>query len=129
MKIHLGAGTADVERSVRDDGVKILSAALFGKPAHEAFATLDGYTDDPFPLLDVMELFLRDIIVGGYDAGLVSDEDNREIARRMKPGGGARLAAGIAIIEDTRAALRFGRVNKKNGLRDMVLRLKTGGIA
>jgi hypothetical protein len=124
MKINLGAETANVDRSVRDDGMKVLSTALFGKPTHEAFAVLDGYLDDPFSLLDVMELFLRDIVVGGYDSGLVADEDNREIARKMNSRRGVRLTAGIAVIEDTRVALRFGRVNRKNGLRDMVIRLR-----
>jgi hypothetical protein len=124
VKISLGAGMVDIEKSVKDDAVKILSAALFGKPAQEAFALLGDHADDPFPLLDVMELFLRDIIVGGCDAELVADEDNREIARKMQGRNADALYAGIGIIEDTRAALRSGRMNRKNGLRDMVIRIK-----
>jgi hypothetical protein len=128
VKISLGVEVADVERSVKDDAVKVLSAVLFGKPTHEAFAILDGYADDPFPLLDVMELFLMDLIVGGYEEGLVADEDDRERARKMKGRTGDALGAGVGVIEDTRAMLRFGRMNRKNGLRDMALRLKAGGI-
>jgi hypothetical protein len=127
MKISLGASAGDIERSVKDDAVKLLSAALFGKPAHEAFAISDRYADDPFPLLDAMELFLRDLVVGGYEERLVTDEDNRGIARKMKGRrDGGTLITGIMAIEDTRAALRFGRVNRKNGLRDMAIRLKSG---
>jgi hypothetical protein len=127
MKIALGAGTVDIEKPVKDDAVKVLSAVLFGKPAHEAFTILDGYADDPFPLLDVMELFLRDIIVGGYKAELVADGDNREIARKMSGRNLDSAYAGVGIIEDTRAALRSGRMNRKNGLRDMAIRIRYPG--
>jgi hypothetical protein len=129
MKISLGAEAADIGQSVKDDAVKLLSAALFGAPVHEAFAISDGHADDPFPLLDAMELFLRDLIVGGLDEGLVADGGNREIAAKMKGRGyDAALRSGVGVVEDTRASLRFGRVNTRNGLRDMTLRLKTGGM-
>ncbi|MDR1292177.1 MAG: hypothetical protein LBJ91_02110 [Clostridiales Family XIII bacterium] len=127
MKINLGAEAVSVDPQVKGDAVRALSAALFGKPMHEAFAILDSHTDDPFPLLDAMELFLRNLVVGGREAGLVSDGNDRAIAQKMKDGSPGALTAGIRIVEDTRMLLRFGRVNRKNGLRDMALRLRTGG--
>jgi hypothetical protein len=128
MKVSLGTEAEDIDGQVKDDAVKALSAALFGKPLHEAFAILDRYADGPFPLLDAMEIFLRNLVVGGHEPGLVSDGNDREIARKMKAGGSDALAAGIRIIEDTRTILRFSRMNRKNGLRDMALRLRTGGM-
>jgi hypothetical protein len=128
MKVNIGAEADITERSVKGDAVKLLSAALFGKPAHEAFAILDGYLDDPFPLLDAMEMFLRNLVVGSHEGKLVSDEDDRGIALKMKGRRDGELEAGIDIIEDTRTILRFNRMNRKNGLRDMALRLRTGGI-
>jgi hypothetical protein len=128
MKVSLGAEAEDIDAQVKDDAVKALSAALFGKPLLEAFAIFDRYTDEPFPLLDAMEIFLRNLVVGGREEGLVTDVDDRAIARKMKAGSTDALAAGIRVIEDTRAMLRFGRVNRKNGLRDMALRLRTGGM-
>jgi hypothetical protein len=121
LKINLGAGTEDVAPQVKDDAVKLLSAAMFGKPAHEAFAILDRHMDEPFPLLDAMELFLRDLIVGGHEPNLVSDEGDREIAQKMKGNRARGLGARIEIIEDTRAVLRSGRANRKSCLRDMAL--------
>jgi hypothetical protein len=128
MKINIGAETGEIARPVKDDAVKALSIALFGRPIHEAFAILDDYADDPFNLLDAMEIFLRNLIVGGHDAELVSDVNDRGIALKMKGGSRDALAAGIRIIEDTRTILRVGRMNRKSGLRDMALRLRTGGI-
>jgi hypothetical protein len=74
-----------------------------------------------------MEMFLRDLVVGRHETGLVSDAYNREVALRIKDGDAAALEAGIGVIEDTRGLLRFGRVNRRNSLRDMALRLRTGG--
>jgi hypothetical protein len=125
MKLNLGYEAADIERTVRDDAVKLLSAALFGKPLNEAFAVSDTHVADPFPLLDAMELFLRDIIVGGLYPGLVTDDENRVIADKMKDKGyDDALLTGIGVIEDTRTVLRLGRMNAKNSLRDMALRLR-----
>jgi hypothetical protein len=128
VKISLGADAEGMDQQVKDDAVKALSIALFGRPLHEAFAILDRYVDEPFPLLDAMEIFLRNLVVGGREARLVSDEHDREIAQKMKGGGPYALSAGITIIEDTRTILRFNRMNRKNGLRDMALRLRTGGM-
>jgi hypothetical protein len=128
VKVNLGAEAEGPDPQVKDDAEKTLSVALFGKPLHEAFAILDGYVDEPFPLLDAMEMFLRNLIVGGFAAGLVSDDGDREIARKMNGGDSDALSAGIGIIEDTRTMLRVGRMNRKNGLRDMALRLRTGGM-
>jgi hypothetical protein len=127
VKVNLGAGAGDTAPSVRDDAVKLISASFFGKAAPEAFAILDGHTDDPFPLLDAMEIFLRDIIVGVHEARLVTNEDNREIAGRMKGGSLDAFVAGVGIVEDVRSTLRQGGMNRKNALRDMALRLRTGG--
>ncbi|MDR3224804.1 MAG: hypothetical protein LBT52_00720 [Clostridiales Family XIII bacterium] len=126
LKMNIGAEKMDIAQDVNDDAVKVLSVSLFGKPSLDAFAVLDNYGDDPFPLLDAMELFLRDIIVGRYAAALVPDEAHREIASKMKDRQSDALRAGVGIIEDTRAALRFGRMNKKSSLRDMALRLRGG---
>jgi len=127
LKINIGADETDIAQDVNDDAVKVLSVSLFGKPSHDAFAVLDNYGDDPFPLLDAMELFLRDIIVGRYEAALVPDGAHRAIALKMKDRQSDALKAGVEIIEDTRAALRFGRMNRKSCLRDMALRIGTGG--
>jgi hypothetical protein len=127
LKINIGTEKAGIAQDVNDDAQKVLSVALFGKPSHEAFTILDGYSDDPFPLLDAMELFLRDIIVGRYETALVPDEAHRAIALKMKDHGHGAMKNGIGIIEDTRAALRYGRMNRKNGLRDMALRIRSGG--
>jgi hypothetical protein len=131
LKISLAAETVRIPENVESDAIRALSAALFGKPAHEAFSVLDDYTDDPFPLLDAMELFLRDIVIGQRSRELVGSEAHLEIALKMKAGQGATrqsaLEDGIGIIEDTRAALLRGRVNRKSSLRDMALRLRTGG--
>jgi hypothetical protein len=129
LKINLGVESADIERSVCDDAAGILSAALFGKSIHAAFRMLDGYVDDPFPLLDAMELFLRDIIVGLHEPRLVASDERRGIAARMKGRRTDALKAGVGIIEDTRAALRSSSMNKKSCLRDMALRLKQGSPA
>jgi hypothetical protein len=128
MKISLEAEAADIADSVRKDARDMLSATFFGKPMHEAFAIIDRYADDPFPVLDAMELFLRDVVVGGYEAGLVQDAQIRDIALKLKDRRDIELEAAIAIVEDTRSALRTGRMNRKSGLRDMALRLKVGGI-
>jgi hypothetical protein len=128
MKISIGAEAEGVDPRVKDDAVRALSVALFGKPLHEAFVILDEYADEPFPLLDAMEMFLRNLVVGAREAELVSDEHDRGIARKMEGGNPDALVAGIRIIEDTRTILRFNRMNRKNGLRDMALRLRTGGM-
>jgi hypothetical protein len=124
LKINIAADKTDIAQNVNDDAVKVLSVSLFGKPSHDAFSVLDNYGDDPFPLLDAMELFLRDIIVGRYETALVSNEAHRAIALKMKDRQSDALKAGVGVIEDTRAALRFGRMNRKSSLRDMALRLR-----
>jgi hypothetical protein len=130
MKIGMDREFAEIDEAVRADAKDILSAALFGKPAYEAFRILDKYsakeTDDGamFLLLDAMELFLRDLIAGRYGDALVADEANLALARKMREREGDALEAGVAVIEDTRTTLRFGRMNRKNSLRDMALRIR-----
>jgi hypothetical protein len=127
MKISLGADAVQTAAEVEADAVKALSAALFGKPAQEAFAIVDAHMDDPFPLLDAMEMFLRDLIVGQRSPDLATCEEHRRAALRMRGRADAGLGAGIEAIEDTRAALSRGRMNRKGSLHDMVLRLRAGG--
>ncbi|MDR0520003.1 MAG: hypothetical protein LBG82_08165 [Clostridiales Family XIII bacterium] len=123
LKMDLGVRIAGIEQSVQDDAMSLLSGTLFGKPIFSAFKLLDGYVDDPFPLLDAMQLFLRDLVVGMHDPQLVADRSHRDIALKMKGRNPDALEAGIIIVEETRAVLRSASMNRKNCLRDMALRL------
>jgi hypothetical protein len=168
MKIVLDEDVAGFDQKIADDAKRILSAAMFGKPAAEAFEILDTYigkkkdreagsrkrlkgrglrereraddvreltardmgvedTDDAEiaeKLLDAMEYFLRDILVGRYADVLVMDAEHRRIAARMKDRKRGSAEACVAIVEDARMGLRMNGINKRVCLRDMVLKCK-----
>jgi DNA polymerase-3 subunit delta' len=113
------------------DAKTALSAALqHVKPLADMFAICDKYAGsrrDAAGFLHNMETFLRDMVVGVRDSGLIADAGNREIAAQLTMQTDKTFRAAIGLIEETRRDIERG-MNIKYCLRDMGVRIRQEGL-
>lgn len=111
-----------------EDAKKILSMALFQSVAmNDVFDILKEYETRNAELLLAMKYFLRDVVVGARAEELIINDENIEVARKLKGKYEQKSRECISIIEETSNKLNRG-LNSKYLMRDMAVRIRQEGI-
>jgi len=126
LPLSIPSISAGGDPEMLEDAKQLVSMALNKKKAiSEAFLKAESFADDrdsAEALMDAISWFLRDIIVGGFSVGLVTNEQNAEIATKMV-GRASLLSRFITLTENARTDMQRG-INRKSCLKDMLLKMR-----
>jgi DNA polymerase-3 subunit delta' len=113
------------------DAKMAISIALqHTNPLADMFAICDKYSGAKkiaVSFLNTMEIFLRDLIVGIRDKGLIADDRNKTVVSKLNIATDRSFRNTIALIEDARRDIERG-MNIKYCLKDMGVKIRQEGL-
>lgn len=124
--INIGTGFKSIDSKLDEAATNIVRYSMMNKPLGTIFDEVKNCVDstsEAEKLLNALELFVRDLIIGRYSEELLFDENHRDTVRRIDWSKGYHFKEYLEYIETAKNDLKRN-INWKYSLKNLILNLK-----